>query len=1011
MRRILVWATALALAFTGLVSSPANATTHSCTTGTFTVTGGVAENGSTCSGVLNLPQGVTEVAASAFQFSGVTSISFPSTLTAINLAAFASTQLTSLTIPGTVEYIGDGAFSSISTLQTLVIQPGALFSIENATFSGNYSMTSVSIPDNVIKIRDNAFRNATGNPSALTSITLPPNLDYIGYYAFEGQDSLTSITIPSRVEYIEYHAFKDCTSLSTVTFLGLGAPTTHPDAFLNIGNSPTAQIQSRASRFGFAGEVWNGLTVVRAPEAGLIAEGTFDCATGARQNVVSQPNIRVEGGTTVTGWGCTGAVVIPNGVLSIGKWSLGDSNGPTSFSLPNTVTSIAEYAFAYAEDMVSVNIPTSVTSIGYRAFYEADSLVTITIPASVVTLGEEVFSRTNALTSVVIQGGITSIPNRTFRQAYALASVTIPNSVTSIGLRAFQSSGLTSITIPSSVTSIGDQAFADTSLTSITIPNSVTSIGDNVFFEAAFLTSVTLPDGITAIPSGMFASTGLTSFEIPGTVTAIEPSAFAYSQLSSISIPNSVTYIGQSAFMGTDLTSISIPQGVTTIESYLLYGASSLASVTIPSSVTSIDFEAFSGTTSLTSIYFMGNVPPTTHADAFLGVDASAVKIRLQPGNTGFGSSWNGFAVVGAVDDGTYACSNGLAAISGARYTITNRVVSSGSTCSGPVFVPPGVTSVAASAFDGASSMTSITLPSTVTSLGQRSFAGATSLTSVTIPSSVTTIGASAFAGANSLSNIYFMGNAPTTVGVNAFSGVANAAQARIYLGVTGFGIAGSLWNGLVVTPPATQSQNNNQNQNQNNSVVAPVPVPAFNIKPLAVAFGSKTLTINGNSLTDVTSIKIAGKAAKIVQKQSGDIVVEVPSLAEGYHDVEIAHATGVITLQGMLQIVKPYELKRTQTITQFKGNVPTAASLAALKKLYLKGTTANLVNCFATVASNAPASAVARATAQAKATCQAALNFSVQRMSVNVRVSKTGKAGSKPALAVTFDRTLTAKR
>lgn len=193
--------------------------------------------------------------------------------------------------------------------------------------------------------------------------------------------------------------------------------------------------------------------------------------------------------------------------------------------------------------------------------------------------------------------------------------------------------------------------------------------------------------------------------------------------------------------------------------------------------------------------------------------------------------------------------------------------------------------------------------------------------------------------------------------------------------------------------------------------VIAPAPVPAFNIKPLVVEFGSKTLTINGNSFGDLTSIKIAGKAAKIIQKQSGEIVVEVPNLAEGKHDVEITHSAGVITMQGLLQIVKPYELKRTRAITQFKGNAPTAASIAALKKLYLRDTTANLVSCIATVASNASASVVARASARAKATCQATLNFSIRLLSVNVRVDKTGKAGSQPAFAVTFDRTLTVKR
>lgn len=187
----------------------------------------------------------------------------------------------------------------------------------------------------------------------------------------------------------------------------------------------------------------------------------------------------------------------------------------------------------------------------------------------------------------------------------------------------------------------------------------------------------------------------------------------------------------------------------------------------------------------------------------------------------------------------------------------------------------------------------------------------------------------------------------------------------------------------------------------------APAPSFTFTMKPPVVSTQDRTLTLKGINLGDVTSIKVAGSEVKIVQKSAGEIVLDVPEGPEGYRDVEVFYSSGKMTLQGWLSVVKPYLDKRTQSITQFKGNVPTAASLAALKKLYLQGTTANIVNCVATVASNAPASAVSKATAQAKATCQAALNFSVRLMAVNVSVSKTGKLGSKPVVAVTFDRTL----
>lgn len=81
----------------------------------------------------------------------------------------------------------------------------------------------------------------------------------------------------------------------------------------------------------------------------------------------------------------------------------------------------------------------------------------------------------------------------------------------------------------------------------------------------------------------------------PYSVTSIGNSAFyKCSGLTSVTIPNSVTSIGYRAFSGcSGLTSANIPNSVKTIGQEAFAGCSGLTSVTIPNSVTSIGNNAF----------------------------------------------------------------------------------------------------------------------------------------------------------------------------------------------------------------------------------------------------------------------------------------------------------------------------------------------------------------------------------------------------------------------------------
>ena len=319
--------------------------------------------------------------------------------------------------------------------------------------------------------------------------------------------------------------------------------------------------------------------------------------------------------------------------------------------------------------------------------------------------------------------------------------------VTTIGSSAFSGcTSLTSVEIPSSVTSIGSYAFDGcTSLTSVTIPSSVTTIGNDAFRGCTSLESITVDENNTAyksIDGVLYNKDGTilicypagkkdTSFTIPNSVTSIGNYAFyGCTSLTSVEIPSSVTSIESWAFCYcTSLKSVEIPSSVTTIGEAAFEDCTSLESITIPSSVTSIEYWAFLGCTSLKSVNYLGTIEQWC--------DITFDNYSENPLNNGAMLYLNGVLVTDLVIPNTV--------------TEIKAYAFEGCTSLESITIPSSVTTIGEDAFRGCTSLTSVEIPSSVTTIGGYAFYGCTSLTSITIPSSVTSIGSYAFRGCTSL--------------------------------------------------------------------------------------------------------------------------------------------------------------------------------------------------------------------------------------------------------------------
>ena len=172
-----------------------------CTLGYFTIVDNVITGQTSCSGTVEIPEGVTRVSMEAF--------------------IDATSSITNLTIANSVTTIEDQAFIGASSLRKITFGSG-LQEIGSGVFSGATSLRSLTIP-----------RTLTG----------------IGSGAFSGATSLTTVIIPATILFMY--------------FLGAAPSLMGLDPFLNTPLGASAYVNAaNLTSFGvLEGESWNGLTL------------------------------------------------------------------------------------------------------------------------------------------------------------------------------------------------------------------------------------------------------------------------------------------------------------------------------------------------------------------------------------------------------------------------------------------------------------------------------------------------------------------------------------------------------------------------------------------------------------------------------------------------------------------------------------------------------------------------------------------------------------------------------
>ena len=234
------------------------------------------ETFSGCTGLtsITIPDSVINISSEAFWgCTGLISIYIPKNVEYIDEDAFRNcTSLRSIEVsPLNLNYSS---------------HDGVLFDKEKATLIQSPAEKSgaFAIPRSVKKIHSRrgwAFFGSSGLSGQgafeenrnLTEVTLPPGLTRIGSETFRGCESLTSITIPANVLFVgnegNYEgnlrgAFEDCTNLHSAVFLGNAPFQFDQNTFKNT--APGFTIYYLSCSTGFTSPTWHGYRTVRIDE-------------------------------------------------------------------------------------------------------------------------------------------------------------------------------------------------------------------------------------------------------------------------------------------------------------------------------------------------------------------------------------------------------------------------------------------------------------------------------------------------------------------------------------------------------------------------------------------------------------------------------------------------------------------------------------------------------------------------------------------------------------------------
>ncbi|MBQ6563851.1 MAG: leucine-rich repeat domain-containing protein, partial [Clostridia bacterium] len=368
--------------------------------------------------------------------------------------------VTELTIPASVESYAYDPLEG-SHVEELTFESGTSELVDYVC-RGAGQLVSVSIPDTVTRIGNNAFTDC----QALQQIQIPDSVTEIGDYAFR-RSGLQSLTLPSGLTVSGYHLLEDNTGVKELVI---------PASLTTVTSSPYLSDRGMLNR-------------------SAVERVTFSTGTTTILQVCTNDT-------------ALNQVILPEGVTLIGDSAFYGCSALTNVILPYGIQEIGERAFTgsgllpqlyLSRESVVVQVGESVSMKAYR------------LPESTrIAQNEWEVSRdglltleNSVLTAVEPGGAFLTIRSSELSATVPVivksaASFELPAALTVIEAEAFEGVPVVQLRIPGQTVRIGANAFCGSSLKVVMMPDSVTEIGENAFAECEGLGFICESDNAAA---------------------------------------------------------------------------------------------------------------------------------------------------------------------------------------------------------------------------------------------------------------------------------------------------------------------------------------------------------------------------------------------------------------------------------------------------------------------------------------------------------------------------------